>query len=388
MTRSPSPPPPAAGALDDAAEAETRRQSRAPSEDFFRTAVARPGDATRGNALPFASPGPRLIPVDRDPEGSVARRPSPPPPPRTAGVPPGLPPPCARPPEAPWVGRHAPRPWETTPFDREARATATPDQPARASTSSETPAFDLVWIDHDMAEAMLAHLRSKRTGPKDELEDEWLEPERIGDGAGDHEGRIAVQLARVTPQATGSLGAHFAERQRNRPGARPLVVVEGELALSFDPHERLERMATIAARYREGDDELGDLVRIAQQALETRPLPEDFAQALSARLTRAFHQRRRELPRDYLEDQVNRSLVADRAHLERRVMGGPHLRGRFEDGAGSLVTYVPREAADQLPLRGCIRLRVVVELRGPQEELVGAAFCGRALALAPLLSLG
>jgi hypothetical protein len=177
----------------------------------------------------------------------------------------------------------------------------------------------------------------------------------------------------------------------------PIVLVAGEIALPFDEVEALKATVTVVSPLVGNDENLRASVEVAKDFLRQPNLAcaPAVAEGLTTRVKEAWGQGKRAVPAGYLDAQTERALLEQRAYQRRRVLGGRRLRALFTVpppvGAGAapppaspIVTYLPEDAADKLPLFPRIKVRIVARVHPPLDHYEQSSFAFEALALARL----
>ncbi|WP_197041424.1 DUF2169 family type VI secretion system accessory protein [Chondromyces apiculatus] len=180
---------------------------------------------------------------------------------------------------------------------------------------------------------------------------------------------VARALARVPPlDAFGVTRAVEESIDEDGILTRPLVVVGGELTMSFDPLEALKTTITVASQLTAADKKLKDAVDAASEVVQTRAAGGPLVEGASTRIRQAFAQMNRTLPADYLDATVQRTLIEERRYQRRTVLGGVRLCAALATGSGApLPVYLPEMLADKLPLFPKFRVRAVAEPHAQQD---------------------
>lgn len=147
--------------------------------------------------------------------------------------------------------------------------------------------------------------------------------------------------------------------------APPLLVVDGELAFTFDELEALKGLVANAVPFAADDP---DLKAAVASALEYVNLPGLLAtplavDALSRRIREAFARVPRGVPADFLDTQTERALLEHRKYQSRAFHGTSHIRALLHPpGEGAaLLAFVPANVGDKLPLDRRMAARLIVE---------------------------
>lgn len=234
---------------------------------------------------------------------------------------------------------------------------------------------DLLWH----ASEGLSRLGGKAAGPLDE----WLnDPGEVADPALRERRRIVNELMtaeRAAPSALGQTLLDAADAGR----AQPMVCCEAELSLSHPPRALLEQMVELA-KLHAAHKRVAEALEIAAAALSSGWLSDRTAESLCQRVGQACVEATR-ASADELAAEARRPLLEARRYLERRVLGGPHIRALLRDGDQAVVAYLPAVSAEALPLSTRCRVRILGELRLRQDEREEHPVCLRVLALAAVV---
>jgi hypothetical protein len=233
--------------------------------------------------------------------------------------------------------------------------------------------IDLLWFDERAPQRVrqqaswVEHLRE---APK---QTEWITgevpagpPQAVRDKRD-----VTRALARVPPSDATSI-ARAMEEAIDEDGifVRPLVVVNGELTMAFDPLEVLRTTIAVASQLAVTDKKLKETVDAASEIAEApRMTPGPLVDGATVRVRQAFAQANRSLPSDYLESSVQRLLLEERRYQRRTLLGGPRLCGLLAHGGpgAPLPTYLPEHLAPDLPLFPRFRVRALVEPHAQQD---------------------
>jgi hypothetical protein len=231
----------------------------------------------------------------------------------------------------------------------------------------------LVWLDGTAAARIRAHgpwgdtLKGSAKGSRwlsenasAEAQKREVEPERL----------VARALSRV--QALDAAGVQSAIVQAIDDDGyleRPLVVVEGELALAYSPLEALRVSLALAEPLGGTDRKLKEQIDAAADV--AKPERKSGPPAIDAALVRlraAFAAANKIYPVGYLETSAERILVEERSFTRRTVFGGEKIVGTLTPATGApLTVYLPEEASSRLPLLPRMRVRVVAEPHARQD---------------------
>ena len=150
----------------------------------------------------------------------------------------------------------------------------------------------------------------------------------------------------------------------------PLVVVAGDLALSFDEREALRATVTCVAPLMGADKKLRDLVTEATDALKGEwPLPDDVAEGFTRRVEQAFAQSVRSVPPGYLQSSVDKLLLDGRHYRKKSVFSEARIRAELAGVGGEPIpAYLPVTLSMRLPLFSQFRSVMIVELRTQEDQ--------------------
>ncbi len=152
----------------------------------------------------------------------------------------------------------------------------------------------------------------------------------------------------------------------------PLLVLRGELELTFSDLERLKASLGAVAPFTSGPDKrLKDTFEATTEALKSPYLPGSARaiEGLTNRLRDAFPQVASSLPAGYLDQQIERILVEQRHHQKRTILGKSWVRALlWQRGGVAVPTYVPDMIAAKLPLYARFPARLIVEVNLQQDQ--------------------
>jgi hypothetical protein len=154
----------------------------------------------------------------------------------------------------------------------------------------------------------------------------------------------------------------------------PLLLLRGELELTFTELETLKATLAAVAPFTTGPDKkLKETFEATSEALKSPYIQASgrAIEGLTTRLRDAFPQVAASLPAGYLDQQVERILVEQRHHQKRTILGKPWVRALLAArGAGSISvpTYVPEALAAKLPLYARFTVKLIVELNLQQDQ--------------------
>jgi hypothetical protein len=170
----------------------------------------------------------------------------------------------------------------------------------------------------------------------------------------------------------------------------PVVVVVGDLSLSFDEVETLKLHVTAATPLAGADKKLKEVVDLASEVQKTPfvALPE-VAAGWTARVREAWVKApNRTLPADYLETHTRHLLLEQRKYMRRDLSNETWIRAELTpSGASTAVpTYLPDAMARWLPLFARFPARILAEAVPQQDQFEAAPVALRAVALARVLT--
>lgn len=234
--------------------------------------------------------------------------------------------------------------------------------PAAAQTAKKPlekpkkkPLLDLLWYAH----GTLAKVRASkaiRTSIEDPADDPQTrnEPDRIV-------GRV---LARVAPlDQAGVRSAFLASIDDDGVLVRPLVVIEGELTIAYEPLEIVRSFLALHPPPAKPSPEIAARLRAAEDLVrEERP-------TTTALIDEALSSLRKLDGSSKTEATVLQSLLEERKWYRRGIVGGVHLVGQTTTPNGQqMLTYLPEDAAVRLPLLPTYKVRLLVEPHLRQEQ--------------------
>lgn len=276
---------------------------------------------------------------------------------------------------------------ESAPLSRPRAASAS--AVGRAPSGERATLLSLVWCDVAECErlretAAFADLFASEAGSGSHVptadEDERRKLERA-------RADVSLVLARGTT-TTDVEGALFATASPDGVLAPPLCVVAGELELLLDDVETLSATLAAAAPLAVSDKKLKEVTDLAAEAAQS-PLitAPGVAANLVARVREAWLKANRALPPDYLEVHVRGLLLEKRSYQRRERWRGSYLRAMLTPVGDTLrvPTYVPAEAATELPLFAKLSVRLVAEALPQQDPYDAHPVALRVVGLARVL---
>lgn len=298
---------------------------------------------------------PAAPPVDAPPS-SLASAPAPP----VSAV--GFPPP--RPPQ-PSLAMPAP------PKAEPAQPKPKPKKKPRvARVPSEV--VEMLWFDDDATALLRQRFRRLCNeldfSPPDERHDR---PASEGKRAQDHHVHFGI-LTQVTPDdgrtLKDTMRAAVSETGRFTP---PMVVLKGELTMSFEDTDRLRATAAVVKPIVGDDKKLKAALEQVDELLAT-PLmsgSNEPVRNILEHLRKVYGQTKRTLTLDYLNETVERGLLEQRQYARRKLFGGEVIRGELSVGdKHRVVVYLPEALERQLPLMTSFEARLVAEAHLRQDQ--------------------
>lgn len=249
-----------------------------------------------------------------------------------------------------------------------------PREPAKRPSSF----VDLLWFHSSLPERLRTDTtwaKLLRAAPKGS---EWLTDKAGAEArAKDDPARdVARALARsVALDANGVANAVLEAVDEDGFLVRPLVVVEGDVSMAFDPMQSLETMISLSEalalgdkRFKESHDAASELVKSTRKV--TVPMldgaRERLRQAFVAAGSKAY-------PSGYLESTTERILVDERKYQKRMVLGDQRLVAHLTPaGSGTpLPIYLPAELENVIPALVRFKARVLCEPHAKQDASDG-----------------
>lgn len=349
-------------------------------------------------SLPFAGAPPPLASTEPAPPSPWAapRAPVPPPPaatPAPAGTASTTSGARASPPSEPGAER-APRTPSTPRGVKEASDAAAGQEERRpvmrgtsTPTAAATPAVTVRLVASDPRAVEEARRAFRRIMTEHDLRPGRVPDDDAPPAEREAQSRLSEILARATPVDLAGLRARVHAASFDGALLPPVVVVHGELVLTFDDAERLRAMLAWLTPFATADKRLKEACAAAAEVLGS-PYATALAPTQVGRLREAFVAQARTLPADHLDAQVERMLVSRRAFDVRDVGAGRSVRSLFVQGSDQIPIYLGEAMARDLPSFAKLRVRALVEvdLRLDEAEIHPLAL--RALAVGRLTDTG
>jgi hypothetical protein len=171
----------------------------------------------------------------------------------------------------------------------------------------------------------------------------------------------------------------------------PLVLVSGEVFFPFDELETLKATLTAVTPLVSGDKRLQEVVDTVTELLKTPWLQSssNVAEGQTQRLKDAFAQSGRMVSPTYLEQHTDRVLLEQRAYQKRTVLGDTYIRSLFSPfGASNQIpTYIPEALSKNLPMFQRLKMRLIAEAHGQQDQYEANPVSLKATALGRVLPI-
>lgn len=166
----------------------------------------------------------------------------------------------------------------------------------------------------------------------------------------------------------------------------PLVLLAGELETPFDELEALKAaMSTATPLVTPADEQLKAAVNVAKEFIQVPGLVATPAvsDGLTSRIRDAFAKEKKALPPDYLDQQIERGLLANRSYQKREVFGGTYLRCLLwlPSEKAPLIAYIPADLAKKLPMWKRFRARIIAEVHPAQDQYETVARAVKVMAI-------
>ncbi len=265
------------------------------------------------------------------------------------------------------------------------------DEPTPAPSPARSPLL-LLWFDADSVVRI-------RRAPQwkallDELEKHPLDRDLESEGGTrepweleDRRDIFEICARGRTASGRGCEDALSAAKGKAGKVVPPVVLVEGELEIQLDELESLKAAATTVAPLVSAPDEN---LRAALEAADTflrRPglsAAPAVCEGLQMRLREGFLRDKRALPPDYVERQVERTLLTGRHYQKRDVFGGPFFRAtlRVTGEKDPLVVYLPETVHRKVPMFRRFPVRLIVDVHPQQDPYETRPLALRVLAVA------
>lgn len=250
----------------------------------------------------------------------------------------------------------------------------------------------LLWFDHHVAQrartrpVWSAVLRALEDQPLDRDADDY--DSRFSTQAVEDR-RVVFEILSIGEPSTSSLPDVLNDAiLRSGRFVPPMILLAGDLEPTFDERAMLAAVSSFAEPFRANDDELrsalddaGALLRLPSSA----SLPPEVCASFSDRVRKALL-RKRGATAQYVDEQIARALMRDRAYARRRVLGGEHLRMTFHAGHRVAPAYLPTAIADVLPMFSKVSVRLIAEVEPRVDAAEDSPIALRVGALARALT--
>ncbi|HSN99391.1 MAG TPA: DUF2169 domain-containing protein [Candidatus Nanopelagicales bacterium] len=261
---------------------------------------------------------------------------------------------------------------------------------AGTPSAADREIVHLVWFDAGSVPRLrrYAPWRALLKELQNQPPDKDLDDPALGDEPGAVEDRREVFEIVARASATDAEGLREALEGAERDDGKfvpPVRLFAGELVLPFGELETLKATIGVVTPMMGADENLRASVAHAQELLKVPELGSApvVAEGLTTRIREAWAQGKRAVPQSYLDTQVERALLEQRAYQRRKVLGGKHLRGLLTPSGSEerVPVYLPEALAEGLPQYGRFKVRVVGEIhvQVDQYESHPAALRGVAL---------
>jgi hypothetical protein len=267
------------------------------------------------------------------------------------------------------------------------RDTRVPEPPAER----EPPWVDLIWFEPSYV-------------PRIHKNPEWAKlmakalpaqaPAKEAEAGGDSKPTIVRTalinvLSKSTPMGAKEIDEALALRFGGENAAPPpLVLLDGELELSFDELETLKILASAAAPLATGDKKLGKVLGLVDEMMKTpfQAAPE-IVEGFIQQVRDAWMAANRSLPSTYLGTQTDRILLEQRHYRKRELLDDTWIRSQLaiEGFHGPVPAYLPATLAKKLPLFRRFAARVIVEVLPQQDQYEASPIALRVGALGRVL---
>ncbi|MDI1482689.1 DUF2169 domain-containing protein [Polyangium sp. y55x31] len=232
-------------------------------------------------------------------------------------------------------------------------------------------AIDLLWFDP----RSLSRIRKQPAWREilDALADEPLDPDIDDPDLGFEPAEVEERREMFEVLAHGEALGEDAIREAVRAAVRkdgrfvaPLVLVEGELSLSFDAIEALRALVAVVGPTAAGDERSKEALAAAREYLSAPDSVRDpvAARELGAAIEAAYAQaKKRVVSPAEVAARVERILLESRCYQRRAVFGAKHLRGAWQlpRGERELPVYLPEALAETMPMFATFTARMVAE---------------------------
>ncbi len=267
-------------------------------------------------------------------------------------------------------------------------ARAQPSMEARA-TSTAHPLLELLWFDPEqVARIRLVKEWAEllRPAPKKAAPQRGAPPpppEAPSVGAQTDRADVAAVLARARSAKLAEIEVAITEALGNQGALEaPLVVVAGELELSFDKIELLKATTSAAAPLAGADKRLKEALDFAAEMSKTEiEFAPETIDRLVARVREAWSKANRQFPADHVEALPERMLLERRRYAKRELLDGVWIRAILTVDGVALPAYLPEALSKRLPLYRHFAARAIVEAIPQQDQYETCSIALRVIAL-------
>jgi hypothetical protein len=185
---------------------------------------------------------------------------------------------------------------------------------------------------------------------------------------------IAGLLGRTAPASPAALRSAINDAfADDGTFAAPLVVVGGELELTFDAIEVLRALIASASPIAHGNKKLKAAIQSIEEVVQTPGFEGasagDAAVGMSARLREEVAQANRSLPAGYLDQCALRLVLERRKYQRRTVFGDTFIRALLHlPDKAAIPTYLPDAIGPVLPLFHRLDAIAVAEAHAAQDQ--------------------
>jgi hypothetical protein len=252
---------------------------------------------------------------------------------------------------------------------RSADAATNVGAPAQ-TRSSPREYVEVLWFDADRLRLVRARPAFKESLAK-KGGDDWLDAAEAAPEPQEEKDRRDVYriLSRGRPVDAEGIAQAFVDAAEADVFDNPVVLVGGEVQFYFDEVETLKTTLSIATPLAGTDKRMRDAIDGAAEVLKGRCSP-SIADGSTARIRDAFAQMNRSLPPNYLDATSERVLLEERHYQKRTMLGERRIRAMMTPagGASPVPLYLPEALEKKLPLFPRLRVNVIVEAVGQQDQ--------------------
>jgi hypothetical protein len=171
----------------------------------------------------------------------------------------------------------------------------------------------------------------------------------------------------------------------------PIILIAGDLSFPFDELETLKATVTAVSPLIAGDKKLKETVDTVKELMNTTWTQGSgtVAESLTARVKEAFAQGNRMLPPSYLESHTERILMEQRHYQRRTVFGALFIRSMLSAFGTQtpIPTYVPDSLSKKLPMFQRLKVRLICEAHGQQDQFESHSSALRVVVLGRVLPI-